>query len=98
MTEVKEAELVNFKPVCTEWQQEMCGRFNLTLKRKSRYSHLNPPSPISIDHEPQKTTRIVVTVTVSLGRSVILSLVIRKSTQVCGLLLSGTCVRTRRYS
>ena len=30
----------------------------LTLKRKSRYSHLNPPSPISIDHEPQKTTRI----------------------------------------
>ena len=58
VTEVKEAELVNFKPVCTEWQQEMCGRFNLTLKRKSRYSHLNPPSPISIDHEPQKTTRI----------------------------------------
>ena len=44
--EVKEAALVNFKPVCTEWQQEMCGRFNfnLTLKRKSRYSHLNPPS------------------------------------------------------
>ena len=36
----------------------MCGRFNLTLKRKSRYSHLNPPNPISIDHEPQKTTRI----------------------------------------
>ena len=32
VTEVKEAELVNFKPVCTEWQQEMCGRFNLTLK------------------------------------------------------------------
>ena len=58
VTEVKEAELVNFKPVCTEWQQEMCGRFNLTLKHKSRYSHLNPPSPISIDHEPQKTTRI----------------------------------------
>ena len=52
--------MVNFKPVCTEWQQEMCGRFNfnLTLKRKSRYSHLNPPSPISIDHEPQKTIRI----------------------------------------
>ena len=40
----------------------------------------------------------VVTVTVSLERSVILSLVIRKGTQVCGLLLSGTCVRTRRYS
>ena len=60
VTEVKEAALVNFKPVCTEWQQEMCGRFNfnLTLKRKSRYSHLNPPSPISIDHEPQKTIRI----------------------------------------
>ena len=56
VTEVKEAELVNLKR--TEWQQEMCGRFNLTLKRKSRYSHLNPPSPISIDHEPQKTTRI----------------------------------------
>ena len=36
----------------------MCGRFSLTLKRKSRCSHLNPPSPISIDHEPQKTTRI----------------------------------------
>ena len=43
--------IINYQPLCSEWQKETCALVWLTLARVN-HSHLTQPSMIAVSHCP----------------------------------------------